>query len=323
VRLAIENGTSDRLVAELTREVRAVDRRLAWELMPGGASRHLLVVTGEGDADATWVAVRCMRSAPDPDAYWSYLAARPRQALRVFTVGGHRIDLRAFTASATRDEAAERLDIRVSNPSFATMPPEVRKQAARLFVDALIGELDTARWVGMVEVRLEVQALTPDDLQRAVEELQEQSSGSRWIAIAREAADRQAILICVNAALKRFDHLDDRWHAALDVGELSGGDATTHMVSDPVSILGHAGGTLVAVTKDRFRRRFHFVYPGGSGVPAAARAWAASARSSVTVALDFDPGWAFLDELTGGKVGEGVSVEGAAQFREIDKRSLD
>ena len=77
IRAAIAGGPRPDLVEEITRHVKAVDPRLAWELGEGQRAEHALCVTAEGDPELRVVTDRWVRAGPAADATWEYHPARP------------------------------------------------------------------------------------------------------------------------------------------------------------------------------------------------------------------------------------------------------
>src|SRR6266540_4026400 len=64
---SIADGDPERMVAKLSERVHAVHPGLAWELGAGSASRHLLVVSPEGDRAARGPALAARGAGARPD----------------------------------------------------------------------------------------------------------------------------------------------------------------------------------------------------------------------------------------------------------------
>ena len=67
---AIEDGSVEQRVTEISDRVHRVHADLAWELAPGATSKHALVVTPEGDPVIRPKALTWLAAAPPPDETW-------------------------------------------------------------------------------------------------------------------------------------------------------------------------------------------------------------------------------------------------------------
>jgi hypothetical protein len=133
----------------MTDRVRALGE-LAWQLVPGEASEHVLVLTS-ADPAGRGVARRVVLAAPEADAVWSYLDTRPPVAdpeSVVLRVSGAEIDLARVLVTARMNSG--RLDVQAHHPVFADLPAEARLQVTYLALDATLGEVDTELWLGGV-----------------------------------------------------------------------------------------------------------------------------------------------------------------------------
>jgi hypothetical protein len=137
----------------LTRAVHDMDPKLAWELAAGDVSRHVLVVTAEGNPELRATARRWLLAAPPADETWSYSDHRPPvenpEDTRLSSDHGADIDFAAVRVTARL--SGTRFDTVVHHPAFAALPPEARIQAAILALDAALGESDVELWIGEVE----------------------------------------------------------------------------------------------------------------------------------------------------------------------------
>ncbi|MET0997536.1 MAG: DUF695 domain-containing protein [Marmoricola sp.] len=152
-----EQSIDGRMEAEafaevMTARVRALGE-LGWELSGGEVSRHVLVITSEGNPDGRAMARRVVLSAPDADATWSYVDTRPPAAdpeSVVISVGDHQdIDFARVQVSARME--AGRFDVQLHHPAFADLPEDGRAMVTFLALDAALGEVDTELWLGEVQ----------------------------------------------------------------------------------------------------------------------------------------------------------------------------
>jgi hypothetical protein len=140
-------GELARLMAE---QVQAVGP-LGWELGAGETSRHVLVLTAEGNPDVRGLARRLVLAAPDPDDTWSYLDARPPAPDPddvVLSGGDGEVRMRDVVVGARKD--GSRLDVTLHHPVFPDISEEARAQVTFLALDAALGEVDTELWIGDV-----------------------------------------------------------------------------------------------------------------------------------------------------------------------------
>jgi len=125
---------------------------LGWELTAGETSEHVLVVTSQGDPAQRPVARRVVLAAPDPDATWSYVDARPPapdpESMVLSADGSPAVDFSQITVSARMNSG--RFDVQLHHPSFADLPEPGRVQVTFLALDAALGEVDTELWLGEV-----------------------------------------------------------------------------------------------------------------------------------------------------------------------------
>lgn len=149
---AIEAGEPERMVSEIGSRVAAVHPRLGWELTPGRTSRHVLVVSSEGDAHLRAVARRWRRAAPAADATWDYsdvrLPAASPEGL-VLGVDDVDVDVNDVQVSARVDGAA--IDVGLFHPAFPDLPERQRVRVTFLLLDQVLGEEAVETWVGSVE----------------------------------------------------------------------------------------------------------------------------------------------------------------------------
>lgn len=147
---AIDEGSLEAWADELAARVDAVDPELAWELSPGATSRHVLVVTAEGDPAVRPTARRWRRAAPPPDAVWEYSDVRlPASKMDwTLTLDGRALDADAVRALAT--SAGSSLDVVIHHPEMAQMAERTRDQAAFLLLDTALGEAAVETWIGTV-----------------------------------------------------------------------------------------------------------------------------------------------------------------------------
>ena len=296
---AISAGTIASWVPEISRVVHAINRGLAWELMPGSQAEHALVVTSEGTVELVGVAEEWLGSGPPADATWEFHSSRPPGPLDALTVDSVAFDLAGVRSRWTPDEGRELLDVELWHATWAGMTEKARWLSAQLFLDRLLGEADKQRWIGSVNTADAARdGADPASLRLAVEVLAGASTGQKWTTIRRQSADGRAFLVTMNEALKRIDHPRKTWHLVVSV---SRGPRVLEPASDAdgedvVALLEGQDANLAAVVADAHRSIFHFVVDPAQGAVGPALTWAKEiGRASVKATAD--PAWQFRDEL--------------------------
>jgi hypothetical protein len=138
--------------AELMSQHVATLGSLGWEIGAGETSRHVLVLTSEGDPALRALARRVVLAAPEADDTWSYVDARPPaqdpESVVLSAGDGDALSLGEVVVGARK--AGTRLDVVVHHPAFKDLPQEVRAQVTFLALDTALGEVDTEVWLGEV-----------------------------------------------------------------------------------------------------------------------------------------------------------------------------
>ena len=221
---ALEEGRIGDATALVAARVHAVDPGLAGDLGPGTTSTHRLVVTADGDADLRPLARRWRLAGPPDDAQWSFADARPPvEQPRTYRVQLGAWDVDLVRASAAARVAHAAVDATVFHPDFHHLDEGTRDVAARLLLDALLGEAAVETWLG--EVRgTDIEPLDPVPLLglRAVvrdlaAEHTDPDGRPRWILLNGTAADGTAVGAAARAPLRAATdpHLDT--HVAVAV----------------------------------------------------------------------------------------------------------
>ena len=302
VAAAIEAGDPGRMVAEISKAVDAIDPRLAWELGPGRTARHGLVVTPEGDPAVRAAALRWLQAAPPVDGTWEYHASRQASVLGRLAMGGVDVDLTAYRAIASWDEARERVDVRLWHPALADATDQLRQHVAFLFLDNLLGEDDVERWIGSIDpLEAPIEGRTPDELRAEVARRATEATGESWILGQRP----DGALVVANAAAKPIDHPFAATRLTITVEEGMEQFAGTERKADIeaaedrlVEALAPVGVVQLGHVTERRRRRSYLMCRDGAAARAIAGDWATTVpdiRPKVDVAAD--PGWTVRGEL--------------------------
>ena len=303
---AIAEQTLPAVVDEISRNVHALDGRLAWELSKGTKAEHALIVTPEGNPEIRPLALRWADSAPPSDATWEYHSSR--QAGPLGTLGVARVDvsLADFRAIAGWDANRERLDVRLWHPALLEAPPQSRYQIAYLFLDNLLGEDAVERWIGEIEILdLETGGRTPDELKAEVERQAAGATGQAWVLA--QATDHRGnpVLLTVNRALKPIDRPFNQTLVIVTVDRgieqlaNSPESAKLEAAEDRLTeALETVGGVYVGRVTERRRRRIFAMCPDAARAKDVAEGWArAERRFGPSIDVRPDPGWKFREEL--------------------------
>lgn len=283
VAAAITSGGFDKgLVDEITRAVRTIHPKMAWELAPGAASQHAFCLSSEGDSEVRQAGLRWLAAAPPPDAIWEYHASRQASpTLMALEIAGIRFNLEETRAIASWDETRRRLDVRVWHPLFDKAPEPVKLQAAFLFLDQLLGEDDVERWIGQIDLlEAPTGGRTPAELRAEVDRHRSEPPGEAAWILARVDRPEGPMFVTANAALKRIDHPFDDHHAEIslvfDAG-LPEGELADALNGEEDDLLPRFDGLAIyaARTTEAGIRTLHFVTPDTERLRPAIDAWAA------------------------------------------------
>jgi hypothetical protein len=207
---AIEDGTVEGLVSEISARVDAIHPGLAWELAPGARSSHAFVVSAEGNMQLRALGEAWLQAAPGPDATWEYYAARQPASIEIeLNVSGQTFKLDDATAIYTLDEDRQRLDVELFHPGFTGRDEHQRAIVGFLLMDQLLGEDGVERWLGEIswQAQQPLGAKPIVELRRAVEQLAAQPNRERFGLLRGSNASGLPSIVGLNLALKHIDHL--------------------------------------------------------------------------------------------------------------------
>jgi hypothetical protein len=304
---AIEAGSAPAWAGQISRNVSAVHKRLAWELAPGATARHAMIVTPEGDPEIRPTALAWASAAPEADAIWEYHPSRqPGAEGFVLVLGEARVDLDEVRAIAGWDDQHELLDVRLWHPAFPSLDQGQRRQAAFLFLDHLLGEDAVERWIGAIDILDDpTGGRTPAELRAEVDRQRGTATGQCWVVAQGTDERGEHVVVNANAALKRIDLPFDDHHLAVAI-QLPGSldEATSAALNDEEDrLLAALEGTAVFAGRrtQAGRRTLHFVTATPEEAKAIAEPWARSLPSRrIAIEARRDPRWAFREQLLGG-----------------------
>jgi Family of unknown function (DUF695) len=210
------------LVEEMTKQTKAIDPGLGWELGPGLSARFQLCVTAEGDIERRAIAERWWRAAP-PDPDWEYFPARqsqPAGTSYTLTLGPRQFGPAELRCSTMVDQNRERINLTVWHPHYSGLDESTRKQVAYLLLDGLLGEDGVERWCGSIETVVEPLTtgwVDGDGLRKQVDALAASATGERYVLGHTTGPDGRVRVFVMNTAFKPIDHLDKPYRVRLVV----------------------------------------------------------------------------------------------------------
>jgi hypothetical protein len=306
VEAAIESGTWDELVDEMSARVAAIHPKLQWEFAKGGRARHCLVVCAAGDPALRAGAARWLAAAPPATDTWEYAAARqPDLAAFANTlkIAGHELALDEVRFAARPDPDRHEIDVICHHPGFAGLPDEARGQITFLALDWLLGEYAVELWVGEVTWT----AVPPPDagppraLADAVAELAAEHQEPVWALLRGETRSGAPVLATVQQPLKsvRWPRFDTHVAVVLPYRLVNDGglpfeDSLEALREFEDRLTGAVGGDgeLVAHETAEGRRTLHYYAdPATDAVAAIERAVPGWAEGRASVKRSYDPGF--------------------------------
>lgn len=195
---------------DIAKHVRAIDKRLHWELGSGARSKYVLLLSSNGDPELRVIARRWEASAPRRDKTWEYASARPAKHDATVTYARRPMRLAECSFAYSVDKVREVLDVTLFHPTFTKLTKDDRESSAVLLLDAALGEDDVERWVGAIAVaRARPRgARTFASFAKAVDKLRKSARGESIVTLEGTDGDGDPIEVVYNAALKRIDHPD-------------------------------------------------------------------------------------------------------------------
>ncbi|WP_117210092.1 DUF695 domain-containing protein [Allorhizocola rhizosphaerae] len=308
---AIQSGGAAGLADAFSERVHAIHPGLEWELMPGRAAAHALVVTAAGKPELRAVAHRWLAQAPQPDAVWEYHCVRiadPAVFTSTLQVGVVKLELAKLGYAIAVDRQRSQIDVSCYHPAFAELPEEAQAQVTFLSLDWLLGEDNVEIWLGEIcwTPSEPPNLRRPNDLKHAVHAIAEDD---RWALMTAEDRDGLPLIATVSMPLRpaRWPRFD--LHVAVVLGYQRFNDGllpvdeslqALRRFEDYLAGVVGGNGALVAHETHNGQRALHFYVDAQSDarsrIEAAARAWTES-RAIVDAALD--PAFERLSHLMG------------------------
>ncbi|NED95800.1 hypothetical protein G1H11_10795 [Phytoactinopolyspora alkaliphila] len=312
---AVDEHRIDDALRMLQEPVTTIDARLNWEITGGRDKKFGLVVSGAGELDLRSVAERWVLAAPD-DPEVEFISSRRRDpeflASGVQKVDDYDFAMSELVAGVRADASAGKVHVVVHHPLFTLIDHDHRLHVAFLGLDAALGEEGVQRWIGSIEVSVDlpIDAIQLGSLYDVVEQLRA-PGGGEWAAM-EGRGPRGPVFAIVRRAASRYTHPLVDTHVAVVLGydaEGNGMPADTSISAEVEELestimaafggdgphavhVGHitGGGHVVA----------HFYVDGLEVQPEVARplldTWS---RGKATLATAHDPGWEHVAAFMG------------------------
>jgi hypothetical protein len=311
IEAAIPAGTLREWVDAIASHVSAIHPDLDWEFGAGLRATHYLCLSGKGNPELRLLAERWRLAGPGDDAIFEFHAARPGDGYRPeaqLDFEGTAFPLSGFRVGIEEDGERERLHVQVFHPAFSLVHEPVRGLATYVALDSVLGEDETERWLGGVDLE-DVPAPGAVDLGGLLEQvadLRRRATGERFVVLRRTLPSGAATFATVNRAIKRVDHLllDTHWQAVIPLLDPTEEGLTTseeaeeldQLEDDLLSRLGRDAVYIGRETQEGTRvLHLHATATGPAG--ARLEAWAAplqAAGREVELRAALDPDWAAL-----------------------------
>lgn len=127
---------------------------LAWVYGPGAEGKgHSLTVTGEGNEHRQLLARQWLALAPVIPG-WTFYADRQAGPIRghVIQMAGHDFDPAAIWVAARVDAESEKIHLTLWNHTWQLLEEKSRWTIVFLFLDEVLGESGTQRWIGEIKL---------------------------------------------------------------------------------------------------------------------------------------------------------------------------
>lgn len=304
---ALDGGTVQDWVEQISKRVHAIDEKLSWELGPGVQSTHHFCLTSEGERQRRVTCERWLAGAPSSSARWEYYPAR--QALsgaikdQALTLAGTEVLFGEFRFALDIDEARRLVHVRVTHPAFAQLSEDLRGTATFLMLDSVLGEDGVERWIGRVDVGPGASE-TPDtdvDAEGLRAKLGAWNTDDAQVVILEMQTPEGPVIASVDFGVKRIDHLLMDTHCAVIISI----DAPTEvgMVDDVEAVelneledrlFDSLGNMAVFLGRETGlgERVIHLHCDATGRVPERINKWASShPRRTIDLVINHDPEW--------------------------------
>jgi hypothetical protein len=314
--LAIVDQEPERMVAALSKQIKAINPGLAWELGPGSENAHVLVVSAEGDPELRGVARRWRRAAPAADGLWEYSDSRlPSANPADVTLRLGETDVDVASATAWARVVGADLNVAVYHPAFVGLAEPERRLATRLLLDTVLGESAVETWIGGIETATE-QPLDPVPLiglraviRELIDRFTDAEGDPAWVLMEGSTPNGGRVLAGAQIPLRAATapHLDTYVAVSVPYTDRTPDGLPTDESLTPLQNFGDhlssrlgTSGRLVAYETHGGVRTLHLYVDGSTPAVEQLRpAIAGWSQGQVSMTSIPDPGWQRVQHLRG------------------------
>ncbi len=298
---AITSGEATDLPERITGMVHDIHPGLAWQLTPGTSAAHALTVSPDGDPELRGITELWLRLGPSPDEEWQYHAAR-RPVGGPVEAAGLVIEPADVTFSFDYDDLYEQIDLVLDHEELFEASRDSALEAAFAAIEAVIGEDDVERWIGIVDISDEpISGRSLTELPSIITRFANAVTGDRWEEIETTDVSGWEERLLINRALKAIDHLGHAIHLEVRIGleEYDRLGLPTAVEAETLdglaaSLEGRLGGHALPVAIDTVNRHQsrHYYVDDVERVEEAVDEWIESQSERTIEALFMvDPAW--------------------------------
>ncbi len=149
--LAAVDGEESDIADVISQKVSELHPNLEWQLSPTGGNNYSFALSGGGSRFLRVLTETAMRWAPVDDQRITYSASRIPVDLEPFDYGNTLVEPSTIRVSTEVDEDYEQLDIAMWIPGTGDIEEDDRAELAMYVLDAILGEDDVERWVGLID----------------------------------------------------------------------------------------------------------------------------------------------------------------------------
>ncbi|WP_204041593.1 DUF695 domain-containing protein [Acrocarpospora phusangensis] len=218
----VDAGDAGELAELVGPAVNALDESLIWEVAPGLAAKHALVVSAAGNPELRSFAHRWALAAPEADGRWEFHPSRqanPQAHDLTVDVGGHQFGMDRFVLGVRVPPGTPRVNVSAYHPIFQDIDDETRMETTLLALDWLLGEDEVARWIGdIVASEFEpIDAIAAIHLPGVVADVAQGFPGNRWARLEGQTGTGKPLTAIARYPLRPVDYPLYDQHIALTV----------------------------------------------------------------------------------------------------------
>lgn len=148
----IEAGKCGDLTSEMSERVHELLTGFGWVFGPGeNGEGHSFTLTPEADEPRQHLAEYWLSKAPSLDGWTFYDARQPGKTQGIIRIKGNDFGSEEVWVTPKPNEENECFDITIWHPLFTDLPERDCYQIIFLWLDEILGERGTKRWIGKIE----------------------------------------------------------------------------------------------------------------------------------------------------------------------------